>query len=112
MKIIRNRFLPVGRGFSAINLFGVLFVKPYVSISPRLLNHERIHTFQQRELLFVGFYLAYVAEWLVRLVIAKGNNYKAYAAISFEREAYANEKNLDYLKTRRPFAQWRRKASE
>jgi len=28
---------------------------------------------------------------------------KGYMNISFEKEAYANENNLDYLKTRKPF---------
>jgi hypothetical protein len=31
----------------------------------------------------------------------------AYRNISFEREAYANQRNLDYLNSRRPYS-WRR----
>ena len=67
------------------------------------MNHERIHTAQQREMLYVGFYLAYFFEWVVRLPM-RGN---AYRNISFEREAYANQRNLDYLHSRRPYS-WRR----
>ena len=55
------------RGFTAINLLGVLFVHPGVYLSNELMNHERIHSAQQREMLFVFFYLFYVVEWLVRL---------------------------------------------
>ena len=66
------------------------------------MNHERIHTAQQREMLYVFFYLAYLLEWLVRLPM-RGN---AYRNISFEREAYANQRDLDYLQRRRHFA-WR-----
>ena len=64
------------------------------------LNHESIHTAQMRELLYLGFYLAYVIEWCVRLLMC-GN---AYRNISFEREAYSNESDLEYLKKRKHFA--------
>lgn len=101
MKIIRTSILPF-HGFSAINLLGVLFVHPGVYLSNEMMNHERIHSAQQRELLFVGFYLAYLVEWAIRLPM-RGN---AYRNISFEREAYANQRNLDYLRTRPLFA-WR-----
>ena len=101
MKIIRTSILPF-HGFSAINLLGILFVHHGVYLSNELINHERIHTVQQREMLFVFFYIFYMLEWLVRLPM-KGN---AYRNISFEREAYANQRNLDYLKSR-PLYAWR-----
>jgi len=101
MKIVRTNILPF-RGFAAINLLGVLFVHRGVYLSEELINHERIHTAQQREMLFVFFYLFYLIEWLVRLPM-RGN---AYLNISFEREAYANQRNLDYLDERRHYA-WR-----
>ena len=41
-----------------------------------------------------AFYVWYVLEWLIRLFM-RGN---AYRNISFEREAYANEANPEYLK--------------
>ena len=102
VKIVRTSILPF-RGFSAVNLLGVLFVHHGVYISNELMNHERIHTAQQREMLFVFFYLAYFMEWLARLPM-RGN---AYRNISFEREAYANQRNLDYLHSRPHYA-WRR----
>ena len=101
LKIIRSQILPF-KGFTAINLLGVLFVHPGVYLSDELMNHERIHTAQQREMLFVGFYVVYLVEWLVRLSM-RGN---AYRNISFEREAYANQRNLNYLQHRRHYA-WR-----
>lgn len=105
MKIIYNRWLPF-RGFLAINLFGILFVRGSADdITPRLINHERIHTAQMRELGFVPFYILYILEWLFRL-LKKGN---AYRNISFEREAYANDGNLDYLGSRRKLAMWRQR---
>lgn len=108
MKIVRNGLLPVGKRFAAINLFGVLFVKEGVTLSPELINHERIHTAQMREMLFLFFYIVYVAEWFVRVIGSRGDFYRAYQAISFEREAYRNGNNLRYLQSRRPFAQWRK----
>ena len=101
MKIIRTSILPF-RGFSAVNLLGILFVHHGVYLSNEMMNHERIHTAQQREMLFVFFYMAYFIEWLVRLPM-RGN---AYRNISFEREAYSNQRDLDYLKTRPCYA-WR-----
>ena len=108
MKVIRNGVLPVGRRFAAINIFGVLFARHGVRITPELINHERIHTAQMRELLFVFFYPVYVLEWLWRLICCRGNWYKAYNSISFEREAYRHDGDLSYLARRRHFAQWRR----
>lgn len=101
MKIIINKYLPIGKNFYAINLFGILFAKG--KCDARIINHEMIHTAQIKELLFIGFYLFYVLEWFVLLLRLRNNN-KAYNNISFEREAYSNESNLNYLKTRKRFA--------
>ena len=62
-------------------------------------THERIHLRQQLELLIVLFYVWYGLEYLIRLLILKDKK-KAYRSISFEREAYQNEKDPDYLKRR------------
>ena len=104
MKIIRNRFIPFG-GFAAINLFGIIFARKEVAITLRLVNHESIHTAQMKELGYLFFYIFYVLEWIYRLFLP-GN---AYRNISFEKEAYRNDFNLNYLKgERRPFAMWRK----
>ena len=92
MKIIYNNLIPF-KGFIAINLFGVLFVrneykKRFESGGfTTTLNHESIHTEQIKELGYIFFYIWYLIEWLLRLPF--GN---AYYNISFEREAYTNEK--------------------
>lgn len=90
------------RGFRGITIF------PFVFLSYKddkhnqvLINHERIHIRQQLELLIFPFFILYFIEFFVK--IFKYKNWKtAYRNISFEREAYKNEKDLDYLK-RRPF---------
>lgn len=43
MKIVKNRIIPP-RGFSYVNLFGVLFTRRDKKISDVSLNHEQIHT--------------------------------------------------------------------
>lgn len=66
-------------------------------------NHERIHHRQQLELLLVPFYLLYFMNFVYGLL--KYRNYKkAYRNISFEREAYSNEKDMTYVKTRKLFS--------
>lgn len=64
-----------------------------------LLNHEKIHVRQQIELLVLPFFIWYLLEFIYRF-IQYGNSKQAYLNISFEREAYQNEKNLHYLKQR------------
>ena len=101
MKIVKNRFIPP-RGFAYVNLFGVLFTRRDKKISDVTLNHEMIHTEQMKEMLYVFFYIWYVMEWLVRLIILR-DSHKAYRAISFEREAYNNQTNLTYLGGRKRY---------
>ncbi|AIY12064.1 hypothetical protein [Cellulophaga baltica] len=68
-----------------------------------LINHEKIHLKQQTELLVVFFYVLYLMEWSIRCICYL-NSYKAYKNISFEREAYANERNLNYPTERKAFS--------
>ena len=70
-----------------------------------LINHERIHLRQQLELLILPFYILYGLNYLLNLYRFK-NHYLAYFNISFEREAYANESDLAYLKRRKLFSWW------
>ncbi len=100
--IIHNRFIPFS-SFYAINICGLIFVRKGIHLSARELNHERIHTRQQLEMLFVFFYVWYLAEWLIKICLYR-NRIKAYRNISFEREAYKHMNNLNYLKHRKHFA--------
>jgi hypothetical protein len=68
----------------------------------RTLNHERIHHAQQLELLILPFYIWYVLEYLIYLVITR-NSDLAYRSIRFERECYKHEKDQEYLANRRPY---------
>lgn len=100
MKIIINNILPP-KGFKCINLFGILFCRRQLNKID--INHETIHTKQGRELLWIGFYLWYVIEYLIRLIIY-GDTWMAYKSISFEREAYYNQSDLSYLNRRKHYS--------
>ena len=102
MKVIHNRFLPI-KGFAAINLFGIIFARKGITISKEMLNHEYIHTLQQRELLWIGFYLIYIIEWLY-LIIRFKSAFRAYRNIHFEREAYIHQTDETYASTRQNYA--------
>ncbi|WP_089856785.1 hypothetical protein [Chryseobacterium taeanense] len=86
---------------SGITLFPFIFVRNLEDKKNKvLINHEKIHLKQQMEMLVIFFYIFYVIEyyyWLFRLK----NPYQAYRRISFEREAYDNEHDLNYLRKRK-----------
>lgn len=98
--ILKTRLMPKGY---CLNLFGTLWTRDKSWIDRDVINHESIHNAQQRELLFIPFYVLYILEWLIRLVCYRNLN-KAYTDISFEREAYANGHDHSYLKKRRPYS--------
>lgn len=100
--IVKTRFAPKNY---CLNLFGFYLTRDKSWISRRVINHERIHDAQQRELLYIPFYLLYGLEWLW-LLLKFRNSRKAYRAISFEREAYANDHDLSYLSRRKHFANY------
>lgn len=102
MKIVRSSWFPFN-GYSAITLVWWVIVRSDVTITPRLTNHEEIHGRQQREMFVVFFFLWYGLEFIFRL-LQYWNWSKAYRNISFEREAYANQDNLQYLSTRKRFS--------
>lgn len=98
--IIRSRLMP--KRF-CMNLFGTIWARDTSWIDSHVINHEWIHTAQQRELLFIPFYIFYFIEWLIRLIQYR-NWDKAYRNISFEREAYAHGHDISYLKKRKHYS--------
>lgn len=94
----------VPRGYIGITIFPFIVLKyNHLKTDAVLINHERIHLRQQLELLIIPFYLFYSIEFLIRLIRLK-NWRRAYERISFEKEAYLHEKDLNYLKSRPLFA--------
>ena len=106
MKIIRNKIIPF-QGYKAINLFGILFTRSKAVLSDVFINHEAIHSAQMKELLWIPFYIWYIIEYIIRLFCYKFDTDKAYRQIWFEQEAYKYEKDLDYLKNRKCYAEFR-----
>ena len=101
MFVVVNKFI-LARHFDGVVLWPFIVVKRAdLKKNPVFMNHERIHLKQQVEMLLIFFFVWYTFEYLIRL-IKYGDSYKAYNRICFEREAYANEKNLKFLK-KRPF---------
>ena len=92
----------VPKGYLGFACFPFVFLKwRKLKEDTVLINHEKIHLKQQLELLIIPFYVVYAIEFLIRLLQYK-QWHLAYRNISFEREAYANELHLGYLK-QRPF---------
>ena len=87
--IIKTNIVP--KGFTAITIFPFIFTK---DLGEETVSHEKIHLRQQIELLIIPFYIWYLIEAL----------FKGYDNISFEKEAYANEKDVTYLKHRKLFS--------
>lgn len=109
-KVIETKLVPEGN-IAAITLFGLVFTRHRQWIDKYVLNHELIHCHQQLEWLYVPFFLLYVAEWLLNILKQAVKDGKidvdrAYRNISFEKEAYANDHNLSYLRRRRHYANY------
>lgn len=99
MFVIVYKYL-IPKGYRSITIFPFVFLLGKQDRENRVLvHHEKIHIRQQLELLVVFFYVWYFAEFIIRYFQYRNWN-KAYRNISFEREAYANEKDLYYLKQR------------
>lgn len=107
MKIQYSSIIPF-KGFYAINLFGVLFIrKEYKDrpVSKRTLNHESIHSTQAKDFCkitwigYILFYILYFLFWIIEIIRPPYD--EAYHDVCFEKEAYLNEDNLDYLNTRK-----------
>jgi hypothetical protein len=99
MILIVSKYL-IPKGYRGLTIFPLVFLKSALSKSDLvLLNHERIHLRQQLEMLVLPFFIWYGLEFLLRLIKYRDRN-MAYRKISFEREAYANEKDLHYIKQR------------
>ena len=97
-KIFTNNFA------KAIALYPFVIVKSKeLQQDAIILNHERIHLRQQLELLILPFYIWYIIEFAIMLIKYKSFR-KAYQNISFEKEAFENDRDMSYLKNRKTWA--------
>lgn len=104
MFLIVTKYL-IPKGYRGLTLFPFVLLKSQKDIENKvIINHEKIHLRQQLELLILPFYIWYFFEFLFRLIQYK-DGHLAYKNICFEREAYSNETDLNYL-NKRPFWSW------
>lgn len=102
-------FFLLPKKFIAITLFGHVFFNIKEEELKKLLkkkegkiiiNHERIHLLQANSFKtkYLGFYTLYIWFWIKGLFKYGWN--QSYYAIPFEREAYANERDVLYNETK------------
>ena len=131
MKIVYNYIIPF-KGYLAMCVFPFIFVrKDARNLTVKDINHEKIHGMQQIETHIVALILAvllaavgifswwwvlvsplvyfalYGLEYIVRWICYGFDTSEAYRNISFEQEAYLNENDLTYIKSRHLFASWK-----
>lgn len=87
--------------------FNAIAIWPFIILESKdlgtdniLIYHEKIHLQQQKEMLFLLFFIWYILEFLVKLFVYK-NTMITYRNLSFEREAYDHENDLNYLHNRK-----------
>ncbi len=95
----------IRKGYVGFAFWPFIFLRNRECASERILNHERIHLHQQREMLVIPFYIWYFTEYIIRRFQCDSWR-EAYFNISFEREAFDNENEMGYLGRRR-FWGWR-----
>ena len=87
-----------------IALYPFIFLKSNLSKERHkvLLNHEKIHIRQQVELLVIPFLIIYFLHYFLNLIKYRNHN-TAYRNIAFEKEAFCNESDFNYLNLRKPW---------
>lgn len=98
MIVVKNKIIPFD-GYKAMTIWPFVFVRS--ELSEIDMNHEKIHGRQQVETLWLLFFIWYGVEYLLRAVFG---GYNPGKNVSFEREAYDNDIDLNYLKHRRFWA--------
>ena len=91
-------------GAQAVLGLPIMIYKADRNLSKKTINHERIHVRQGLETLWLGLWLLYGGHWLWNKVVRGMSADDAYRNIVFEKEAYANQRDLGYLKSRRLWA--------
>jgi hypothetical protein len=89
-------------GITALSFGPFIFLKH--KRNPVLENHETIHFFQQLELLFVFQWLLYAVFYVAGLIRYRDRQ-TAYYSNPFEKEAYTNQRDMNYIEER-PWFNW------
>lgn len=101
MKEWYNNHIPLS-GWKALGVWPIIFVRKGSKYDDVDRQHEEIHGRQQLEMLWIVFFVWYVAEWLIRLLLY-WNFKEAYYNVSFEQEAYSAQTKKGYLEERKAY---------
>jgi len=77
----------------------------YILRAPKVIRHETIH-FHQHQDLIIPFLMAilYGIDYIFKLFTNNFDPYIAYHENAFEREAFENQYDTEYIKTRKKFS--------
>ena len=101
-------FLFLPKWVDGMTIFPFIFVRPKSAQDlsegeyETLIRHEQIHIIQQGECLVLPWFIIYGFNYLINLIRFK-KSFDAYYNICYEREAYQNEAQKDYLDKRTKF---------
>jgi len=94
-------FLPKNTTVITLAPFGIYFKNEKNIKFTYIVNREKIHWRQQMEMFIIPYYVWYMIEYLIKVIIY--GEY-AHASISFEREAYKYNTNPMYYINRKRYA--------
>lgn len=89
--------------YTGLSFFIFIWITRQPDDQTQLVRHEKIHYWQQVEMLFLFHWFFYALFYLLGRCNGQCH-YIAYRYNPFEIEAFDNDLNADYLKERRPFA--------
>lgn len=102
-----NSKVPVFLSYFTPITIGAITIGPFVfsrgEISEVTKNHETIHWQQYIECGIIGFIILYYLFYVINFLRYRDGE-KAYFEIPFEKEAYDNDENLEYLEGRERYS--------
>lgn len=104
LKLVYAKYIPLKR-FIALTLCPWIIIRKDKKdrFNATLKRHESTHALQQIECLWVGFFLLYILEYIIK-VCCTFSLERAYKAISFEQEAYEHQDEIYYNEVRKHYA--------
>jgi hypothetical protein len=110
MIIFTNLVKYITFGFAGgITLYPFILILKNMKKDPEIdiiINHEKIHIEQQKELFIIGFYFLYFYFIIINMIKElikfnfKNSFLESYHKNPFEKEAYFHEKDFNYLNNR------------
>ena len=102
--VVLSKLAPIEIG--AITIGPLVFSRGEMSDITK--NHEAIHWQQYIETGILGFIILYYTFYLMNYIRYRDGKI-AYYMIPFEKEAYDNDENLEYLENRERWTWWKRR---